>query len=243
MKYLTLIRSIALLHQHQRERRTVVHDGKRLSYIEVARTDIAIANRLAHEVLGRSLDELAPQTRRLLMLLEEMVSAASARLGVSRTEYRFSRRDVREHTGWTYDQVRVHLDRLVLLEYLLVHHGGRGQSFVYELTYDGKGKDGRPFLVGLLDVELAPDEVSTIGTLGGLNPRFGEPLGAHPGAIGPRVGPSAGERNTNSSARLPNAEAEAGKNADRGERVRRYVLAEARDEAPLPSLAARPPRA
>ena len=29
--------------------------------------DIAIANRLAHEVLGRSLDELPPQTRRLLV--------------------------------------------------------------------------------------------------------------------------------------------------------------------------------
>src|SRR5206468_507243 len=83
MKYLTLIRSIALLHQHQREKKTVVHDGKQLSYIEVTRADIAIANRLAHEVLGRSLDELAPQTRRLLMLLDEMVSAASERLAAS----------------------------------------------------------------------------------------------------------------------------------------------------------------
>jgi hypothetical protein len=33
-----------------------------------------------------------------------------------------------------------------------VHHGGRGQSFVYELLYDGKGADGRPFLMRLLDV-------------------------------------------------------------------------------------------
>ncbi len=58
-KYLTLIDSIALLHQYQREIKTV---GK-LEYIEVTVSDIALANRLAHEVLGKTLDELPPQTR------------------------------------------------------------------------------------------------------------------------------------------------------------------------------------
>ena len=32
-KYLTLIDAIALLHQHQRERKTVVRQGQNLSYI------------------------------------------------------------------------------------------------------------------------------------------------------------------------------------------------------------------
>jgi len=36
--------------------------------------DIAVVNRLAHQVLGRTLDELSLQTRRLLMLLDHMVS-------------------------------------------------------------------------------------------------------------------------------------------------------------------------
>ena len=67
MKYLTLIRAIALLHQHQRPRKTVEHRGRAVEYIEVTLDDIAMANRLAHEVLGRSLDELPPQTRRLLL--------------------------------------------------------------------------------------------------------------------------------------------------------------------------------
>ena len=53
-KYLTLIRAIALLHQHQRERKTVYHHGQRLDYIEVTLDDIKQANRLAHEVLGRT---------------------------------------------------------------------------------------------------------------------------------------------------------------------------------------------
>src|ERR1039457_6432026 len=72
-KYLALIRSIALLHQHQRPLKTVLHHGKPISYIEAALEDIAIANRLAHEVLGRSLDDLPPQTRRLLLLIGELV--------------------------------------------------------------------------------------------------------------------------------------------------------------------------
>ena len=93
MKYLTLIRTIALLHQYQREVKTVREGGDVLSYIEVTRADIAEANRLCHEVLGRSLDELPPQTRRLLGLVEGLVRDACGRQGVQRQDYRFSRRE------------------------------------------------------------------------------------------------------------------------------------------------------
>ncbi len=151
VKYLTLIRTIALLHQHQRAVKTVDHRGQKLEYIEVACDDIAVANRLCHEVLGRNLDELPPQTRKLLGLLVEMVRAACERLAMTRTDYRFSRRDVREHTGWGNTQLKVHLARLAELEYVLVHRGRQGQGYVYELAYDGQGLDGTPFLPGLLD--------------------------------------------------------------------------------------------
>jgi hypothetical protein len=152
LKYLTLIRTIALLHQHQRPVKTAEHRGQRIEYTEVTREDIAVANRLCHEVLGRSLDELPPQTRRLLSLLDEMVKAACARLGIERADYRFSRREVREHIGWGNTQLKVHLARLVELEYVLVHRGRQGQGYVYELAYDGQGKDGAPFLTGLAAV-------------------------------------------------------------------------------------------
>jgi DNA primase len=65
-KYLTLIDAIALLHQHQRPIKTAEQAGQRIEYVEVTPADIALANRLAHEVLGRSLDELPPQTRQVL---------------------------------------------------------------------------------------------------------------------------------------------------------------------------------
>ena len=153
MKYLTLIRAIALLHQHQRR-----HPARRArrrrccDYIEVTPDDIAMANRLAHEVLGRSLDELPPQTRRLLHLIHAHVSERAEKEGVAVEDLRFTRREVREATGWSDLQVKKHMQRLTDLEYLLVHRGGRGESLVYELIYQGEGADGEPFLLGLSDL-------------------------------------------------------------------------------------------
>lgn len=153
LKYLALIRASALLHQHQRPRKTVVHRGKEVEYIEAQIEDLEVANRLSHQVLGRSLDELPPQTRRVLLLLDQMVTKACEEQKLARSDYRFSRREAREYAvGLSDFQVRTHLEKLVALEYLLVHRGGRGQSFVYELLYDGQGKDGTPFLTGLLDL-------------------------------------------------------------------------------------------
>jgi hypothetical protein len=65
-KYLTLIDTLTLLHQHQRELKSAEHEGERIEYVEVTLSDIEVANNLAHEALGRSLDEFSPQTRRLL---------------------------------------------------------------------------------------------------------------------------------------------------------------------------------
>ena len=151
-KYLTLIEAIALLHQHQRPVLTAWSQGTSVPYIEVTVEDIEVANRLAHEVLGRTLDELPPQTRRFLLLLDQMVAEACSAQGIERETYRFSRAEARHFTGWSLTQVRVHLDRLVEMEYALIHRGGRGQSFVYELLYSGEGQTGAPFLLGLLDV-------------------------------------------------------------------------------------------
>ena len=152
MKYLTLIRAIALLHQHQRPIRTANWRGKPLEYIETTPGDIAIANRLVSEALGRSLDELRPETRRMLLLIDEMVTAQCQRLKVERCDFRFSRRDVRHYTGWSATQVRTHMDRLQEMEYLLAHRGGRGQSFVYELIYERGDTPSKPQIPGLIDV-------------------------------------------------------------------------------------------
>ena len=157
VKYLKLIEAIALLFQYQREVKSLTVDGEIVEYVEATLADVALANRLASEVLGRSLDELPPQTRRLLVHLDDLVTSVCEKQGVAREDLRFSRRDVRIATGWGDTQLRIHLDRLAALEYVLVHRGGRGQSFVYELLWRGEGKDGRPFLLGLLDTAALVD--------------------------------------------------------------------------------------
>jgi hypothetical protein len=152
MKYLALIRAVALLHQHQRKTKWATHRGKSIEYVEVIPRDIEIANELCHQVLGRSLDELPPQTRKLLDLCAEMVGAAMNSEKIERSDYRFTRKQVRDYTGWSDFQVQTHMTKLVALEYVLTHRGGRGQSFVYELLFDRSTvKPGQPMLAGLLD--------------------------------------------------------------------------------------------
>ena len=152
-KYLTLIQSIALLHQYQRPIQVEEVDGKRIESIEVTMEDITLANRLMAEILGRSLDELSPQTRRCLLLLEEYVLDQCQRKDIGQKDYRFSRREFRESIGWSDFQVRMHLSKLVAMEYVLVHHGKQGRSYLYELIYAGQGRDGRPFVLGLAELE------------------------------------------------------------------------------------------
>ncbi len=152
-KYLTLIDTIAFIHQHQRTVKTAQRGAQHIEYIEVELSDIELANRIAHDVLGRSLDELPPQTRRLLKLVDQYATSECARLSVKRSDFRFSRKPVRAATGLSDTQLRLHLERLVQMEYLLVHRGQRGQSFEYELLYDGAGENERVFVPGLIDLD------------------------------------------------------------------------------------------
>jgi DNA primase catalytic core len=252
LKYLTLIRALALLHQHQRPVKRIVHHGERVEYVEVTLEDIAVANRLAHEVLGRSLDELAPQTRRLLGLLDSMVREACERQAIARAIYRFTRRDVRRFTGWSDFQVRTHLDRLISLEYVLVHRGSRGQGFVYELLYDGQGQDGEPFVMGLVDVEGLRASLrrqsgeNFEGVKGNFEPPNGQFEGRsspHRGAIEPRVRGGENADDHHRDANLQPAKREPRENAHLDEResaesyvpVRRSFIEES---SSLSSLAA-----
>ncbi|WP_338804614.1 CHC2 zinc finger domain-containing protein [Xenorhabdus griffiniae] len=148
MKYLTLIQSIALLHQYQRDIKTAEHRGKTLEYIEVTKDDIRLANQLAHEILGRTLDEMPPQTRKLLLLIQQMAHEMAANRQQTLREVRFTRRDIRDFTQWSDNQLKVHCQRLSDMEYLLVHGGNRGHLLQYELLWDGEGD--RAHLSGLI---------------------------------------------------------------------------------------------
>jgi DNA primase len=147
VKYLTLIRSIALLHQFQRE--VKVHGD--LHYIEVIPSDIELANDLAQEVFSRTVDELLPQTRKLLTLLHAWVKTECERMEIEQGDFHFTRRQAREATGWGDTQLWTHLGRLMELEFLRTHRGKNGQTYVYELAYQGEDVEGRAWTLGLID--------------------------------------------------------------------------------------------
>ena len=146
-KYLTLIDAIALLHQHQRETRTLP-SGQH--FIEVTLDDIALTNELASEMLGRSLDELPSQTRRLLAHIRELMKQKRKERG-AKAATTFSRKEIRDLSGWSLTQVSVHLERLVALEYLTLRHGRLGSAFVYEILFDLDAPEAVAH-IGLIDV-------------------------------------------------------------------------------------------
>jgi len=169
-KYLALIDAIALLHQHQRPVATLDVNGALVEYIEVTQADIALANRLAHAVLGRSLDELPPQTRRVLAALDAWVAGQGHVQGIDWGAVRFTRRTVRAALGLSDTQLRVHLDRLVQLEYVRQHSGQNGSLYTYSLVFDGDAGADAPQLMGLASPEPTPTLRGKTATLRGQTP-------------------------------------------------------------------------
>ncbi len=144
-KYLTLIDTVTLLHQRQRERITLPSGRHALA---TTLDDIKTANRLAPEVLGRSLDELPPQTRKLWNEIKSIAKEA----GADWKRCTFTRKTLREKVGWSVTQVRVHLERLHELEYIIPRGGRNGIRFEYGVLVDPDNADGLAH-IGLIDPE------------------------------------------------------------------------------------------
>jgi len=167
-KYLRLIRAVAFLRQMQKPVKTHQVDGQAVEYIEADTEDIRLANKLAHEILGGSLDELSRPSRTLLMDLERLVRQRLSSTGGSAcggngdgeaadhlNRVSFTRREIREFTGWSNYRVHTHLRELIELEYVSIEGDRVTNGHRYRLLWDGQGKDGRRFLLGLQDVEAS----------------------------------------------------------------------------------------
>lgn len=148
VKYLSLVNAVALAHQHQKQIRQDGH-GR---FIEVDLDDIELATFLASHALGRSLDDLPPQTARLWRLLCAQVREASAQEGCDADLFRFTRRWVRERTHWGDTQLKVHLHRLEELELVCVTRGPQGSTYrlaCLEESTSGLVASGLPSLEAL----------------------------------------------------------------------------------------------
>ena len=150
-KYLGLIKAVTLLHQLQHEIKQVTAHGETIEYLEVTPDDIAKANMVADWALGRSIDELAGPTRRLLVALYDWVRETAKGQKVDPDEVTFTRRQARESLGWAATQLNYHLEQLCRYEYAVRCGGGNGKLIRYGLLYDGRGREGQRSLVGLVD--------------------------------------------------------------------------------------------
>ena len=160
-KYLSLIRAVAFLRQLQKQVKYAdlrdITDGRapqsrdEAGYIEVDAEDVRLANRLAHEILGHSLDDLSRPGRNLLLELEKMVRQRTKEQRPSSVS--FTRREIREFAGWSNYRVHIHLRELVEFEYVSAESDRVNNTYRYRLLYDGQGKDGSKFVLGLSNVE------------------------------------------------------------------------------------------
>jgi DNA primase catalytic core len=142
-KYLSLINSIALLHQYQREVKTARKDELEIEYVEAELSDIALANELATEILGQAMDELAPPVRGMFEAIKEACKSSK--------QNQLTRREIRELTLWSDWQVRMYCQKLVEMEYLFAVQSQNGKPAVYEIARDEETET--PSLRGLTSID------------------------------------------------------------------------------------------
>jgi hypothetical protein len=155
-KYLQLILAVTFLHQMQRP---VRHDPDLGDYLETTLDDIAIANDLAHRVLGNSLADLSTPARELLELTEEHLRKKH---GTQEEHPTFTRRELREAFHWGDTRLRVHLKELVDMEYAAPLQGRSGLTYQYCLLNYSDLVSGR-CLPGLKSVEQLRVEANLAG--------------------------------------------------------------------------------
>ena len=165
-KYLNLISAVAYLFQYQKKILELEFQGQTIEYINVTLDDIEKANTIANYVLGRSLDELAPPSRALLELIQNMAQGKKGK------PCHFTRRDIRQYSGWSDFQVKTHIKQLEELEYIYAVTGQKGKEYVYELLATGKIDKDKPFLIGLTDIQQLKEKAGKAGLqdLEGKNP-------------------------------------------------------------------------
>ncbi|MEO8648378.1 MAG: CHC2 zinc finger domain-containing protein [Acidobacteriota bacterium] len=135
-KYLSLINSIALLHQYQREIKTARRGEVEIEYVEVELSDIALANELAEEILGKAMDELAPPVRGMFEAITKACREKADELKIKACDVQLTRREIREMTAWSDWQVRMYCQKLVEMEYLFAVVSANGKPSVYQLARD-----------------------------------------------------------------------------------------------------------
>ncbi|MBT3378909.1 MAG: hypothetical protein HN742_18415 [Lentisphaerae bacterium] len=165
-KYLGLIRAIAFLRQMSKPIKTWSVEGEEpFEYVEADLDDVRAANALMTATLGGGLDELSSPARDLLLTIERFVHERSRELDtppIPRASVTFTRRDLREHCGWSNYRVHTYLGELAELQYVLAESSRSGVCHRYRLAHDGGGAEVDGLGLGLKSVEQLERELAEL---------------------------------------------------------------------------------
>lgn len=140
-KFNTLVETIALIHQYQREEKTKRIGGVTVRYIEVEQSDIDSAKELAGHSISQSLDELSPLGRELLQHINGFVNQEYSKYrkqdkDLEQWQVPFTRRELQDQSKWSRYHLRQHLSELVEAGYITPSMGSRNQRYAYRLVVD-----------------------------------------------------------------------------------------------------------
>lgn len=137
----TLINTVALLHQYQREIKEERLCGISTNYIEVKQSDIDAVVDFAGDILGHSLDELSPLCRELLLHIHSLVDEKHSVLhksfpDLARWQVSFTRKELKERCNWSIWHLMQQIKTLEELGYIAQRFGRQGQKYAYGLVAD-----------------------------------------------------------------------------------------------------------
>ncbi len=146
-KFLSLVKSITLLFQYQRKKGKEQRiDGTTFEYVQATQQDVNLAKELGKLVFPRNVDDVSPTGRALLNHIDDLVKDKYTVLRGEEPEKEFematipfTRKELRDRTGWSEKQVRQNIEPLVELGYLnKISGGGKGSACRYLLIDNGK---------------------------------------------------------------------------------------------------------
>ena len=147
-KLLNLIAAVAFIRQMTKTVKMLKTDSGKQPYIEVDAADMRIADELAGRLLRRTLDDLNPVSFELLGEIQRLVADRIEKADdgdgppPEPREITFTRRDLREFSGWPHIRVRRYLVELVEMEFICVLSGHAGSAYRYALCGDLPGPAG-----------------------------------------------------------------------------------------------------
>jgi hypothetical protein len=148
-RFLSLIQAVAHLRQLTKPIQHFSETGLDFEYIEVDETDVDVAVRIFATLYGHTLDDLKAPSKELLFLLNDMVNQ-TASTAAERKRCTFTRREVLEFAPhWSKTRLHLYLTELTEHELVAKVSGKKNCLEHYRLLWDGQGKDGNRFVIGL----------------------------------------------------------------------------------------------